>query len=55
MRLDKTYTIRWYGPFLTTESIREFEQEHKDIKCQLYMFHGMKKHAKLGTLANPCV
>ena len=47
MRLDKTYTIRWYGPFSTAESIREFEQEHEDIKCHLYMFYGMKKHAKL--------
>ena len=44
---DKTYSIRWYGPFPTKEEVGEFEDKHKDIKCQLYIFHGRRKHARI--------
>ena len=44
---DKTYSIRWYGPFETKEQIGEYEKNHAEIHFQLYMFHGMKKRAKI--------
>lgn len=44
---DKTYSIRWYGPFLTKEEVGGFENLHPDIKCQLYAFRGLKKHARV--------
>lgn len=44
---DKTYSIRWYGPFSTKEEIGEYEDQHADTKFQLYMFHGLKKRAKV--------
>ena len=47
MTQDKTYSIRWYGPFESKEEIGEFEKKHSDISFQLYMFHGMKKRAKM--------
>ena len=47
MEQDKTYSIRWYGPFSTKEEIGEYEQKHANTKFQLYMFHGLKKRARL--------
>ena len=44
---EKTYSIRWYGPFESKEEIGEYEKKHADIHFQLYMFHGMKKRAKI--------
>ena len=44
---DKTYSIRWYGPFLTKEEVGIYENIHSEIKFQLYMFHGLRKRAKI--------
>jgi len=44
---DKTYSIRWYGPFETKEDVGNYEKKHPNISFQLYMFHGLKKRAKI--------
>lgn len=44
--VDKTYTIRWYGPFVSVDDVLIFEKQHADQGFQLYLLHGYKKCAK---------
>ena len=44
--LDKTYLIKWYGPFYTQEEERIWEIEHIDLTFNLYLIYGQKKYAK---------
>lgn len=44
---DKTYSIRWYGPFKSKDEIGEYEKKHADVKFQLYIFQGLKPRAKV--------
>lgn len=46
MAIDKTYSVRWYGPFDSVEEVRDFEKENKDISCQLYILNGYKPRAR---------
>lgn len=46
MAKDKTYSVRWYGPFESVEEVRDFEKENKAIRCQLYILNGYKPRAK---------
>lgn len=47
MAKDKTYSVRWYGPFDTVEDVREFENAHKSISFQIYVLNGYKPYAKI--------
>ena len=42
MAKDKTYSVRWYGPFESVEEVKDFEKENKSISFQLYMINGSK-------------
>ena len=44
--IDKTYCVRWYGPFLTPEAVKNFEDNHKSMSFQLYILNGYKPRAK---------
>jgi hypothetical protein len=44
--MDEAYIIKWYGPFPNKDEVRKWEKLHDDIVCNLYLLHGMKKHAK---------
>lgn len=46
MAYDKTYSVRWYGPFKTVDEIRDFENENKEIGFQIYIINGYKPRAK---------
>lgn len=43
--MDKTFLIRWFGPFFDREDERNWEREQKE-KFNLYMICGQKKYAK---------
>lgn len=43
---DKTYSVRWYGPFSTVEEVKSFEQKDPEQAYQLYLLQGYKKCAK---------
>lgn len=47
MAKDKTYTVRWYGPFDDIEEVKAFEKKNKDLQLQLYIINGYKPYAKL--------
>lgn len=47
MAKDKTYTVRWYGPFEDVEDIKDFEKKNKSVNFQLYILDGYKPHAKI--------
>ena len=47
MVIDKTYTVRWYGPFDNVEEVKDFEENNKDLRFELYIINGYKPYAKL--------
>lgn len=47
MVIDKTYSVRWYGPFKTPDEVKAFEDNNKDLRFQLYVLNGYKPHAKI--------
>lgn len=44
------FLIKWYGPFKTKESEKQWEKEQMEkdqsFKCSLYLLHGKLKYAK---------
>lgn len=40
--MDKTFLIRWFGPFFDREDERNWEREQKE-KFNLYMICGIKE------------
>ena len=44
--IDKTYAVRWFGPFNSIDEVRDFEIQHEDREFQLYLLQGYKKCAK---------
>lgn len=46
MAQDKTYSVRWYGPFESVEEIKNFEKQNQEIKCHLYIINGYKPKAR---------
>ncbi len=47
MAKDKTYSVRWYGPFASVEEVKDFAKQHKSIDFQIYVINGYKKYAKI--------
>lgn len=47
MALDRTYSVRWFGPFEDVEEVKRFEDEHKSTNFQLYIINGYKPYAKI--------
>lgn len=45
---DKTFLIKWYGPFKSLEEEYYWEIDN-DLSFNLYLIHGRKKHAKTKT------
>ena len=45
MEQDKTYSVRWYGPFKSVEEVKTFENENKGIDFQLYLINGYRPRA----------
>lgn len=43
---NNVFLIKWYGPFDCTERVEQWEKEHKETKCLLYLLHGKLKYAK---------
>lgn len=43
---NNVFLIKWYGPFDCTERVEQWEKEHKETKCSLYLLHGKLKYAK---------
>lgn len=33
MAQDKTYSVRWYGPFESIEEIKNFEKQNQEINA----------------------
>ncbi|MBQ7631446.1 MAG: hypothetical protein IJS82_01625 [Paludibacteraceae bacterium] len=46
-RIDRIYSVRWFGPFETPEDVKRFEYKHKSMSFQLYILNGYKPYAKL--------
>ena len=46
MAKDKTYSVRWFGPFEDIEDIKEFEKQNKSTNFQLYVINGYKPRAR---------
>ena len=46
MAQDKTYAVRWYGPFESPEEVKKFEDGNEEISFQLYIINGYKPRAK---------
>lgn len=46
MEQDKTYSVRWYGPFESIEEIKSFENKNPKVGCQLYLINGYKPRAR---------
>ena len=47
--MDKTFLIRWYGSFYgenALDDLKEWENNHSDYTCNLYLIKGYKKYAK---------
>ncbi len=47
MVIDKTYTVRWFGPFCDVDEVKKFEDDNSSLCFQLYILNGYKPHAKL--------
>lgn len=43
---DKTYSVRWFGPFKSVEEVKDFENSHDNMSFQLYILNGYKPYAK---------
>ena len=43
---SSVFLIKWYGPFKGKQEVQEWEEEHKSVKCSLYLLHGKVKYAK---------
>jgi len=43
---DKTYLLKWYGPFPSQEGEQKWELEHDELTFNLYLIYGQKKYAK---------
>ena len=46
MAVDRTYSVRWFGPFEDVEDVKKFEDNHKSLSFQLYLLQGYKPHAR---------
>ena len=46
-RIDRLYSVRWFGPFETLENVQLFEKKNKSISFQLYILNGYKPYARL--------
>lgn len=46
-KMDKIYSVHWFGPFETLEEVKQFEDKHKSMSFQLYILNGYKPYAKL--------
>lgn len=43
---NNVFLIKWFGPFVNQDEVKEWEDEHDDIKCSLYLLHGKLRYAK---------
>ncbi len=41
---DKTYSIRWFGPFASVDEVKVFEENRKPMSFQLYLLQGNKPY-----------
>lgn len=42
---NKSFFIKWYGPFSSQKKLKEWEQE-QSFECKLYLLQGKKKYKK---------